>query len=163
MIGNKEKINECKWSIGEETLLATCSDDHAVKVNYFSTHFLRYTFSSLVQGLVGKTPTSRTTSSQISSDNDRMESFAVDFSQVIYKKMKIICIQFENVSSYSASVDGTINIWNASEGALLYNLDKVHQRTIKTLAFSPDGEMLASGGYDNLINVWKFEVNMPWD
>jgi WD40 repeat protein len=117
----------------------------------------------LVQGLVEKTPTSRTTSSQISSDNDRMESFAVDFSQVIYKKMKIICIQFENVSSYSASVDGTINIWNASEGALLYNLDKVHQRTIKTLAFSPDGEMLASGGYDNLINVWKFEVNMPWD
>jgi hypothetical protein len=39
MIGNKEKINECKWSIGEGTLLATCSDDHAVKVNYYSNTF----------------------------------------------------------------------------------------------------------------------------
>jgi WD40 repeat protein len=39
----------------------------------------------------------------------------------------------------------------------------VLHRTIKTLAFSPDGVMLASGGYDNIINVWKFKVRFVRD
>ena len=71
--------------------------------------------------------------------------------------------QFFRRSFSSASIDGTIHIWDVSEGTCLHSLNRVHHRTIKTLAFSPDGVMLASGGYDNLINVWKFKVRFVRD
>lgn len=60
--------------------------------------------------------------------------------------------------SFSASVDGTIIIWNTSNGTCIHSFEREHQQIIKTLAFSPDGKMFASGGYDRTIHVWKFEV-----
>lgn len=55
----------------------------------------------------------------------------------------------------SASVDGTIVIWNAVQGSCIAALSTALQQTIKTLAFSVDGTKLASGGYNNQINTWK--------
>ena len=46
-----------------------------------------------------------------------------------------------------------IVLWNAATGAKLHQL-KGHQKDIDTLAFSPDGKLLASGGADRTVHFW---------
>ncbi|MFX0207191.1 MAG: serine hydrolase [Candidatus Hodarchaeota archaeon] len=54
----------------------------------------------------------------------------------------------------SGSSDGTIRLWNLTDGKILHVLNRHHYGII-TLDFSPSGEMLASGGIDNKINLWN--------
>jgi WD40 repeat protein len=54
---------------------------------------------------------------------------------------------------------GLIEIWNVE--AALQNQPQQpvtlagHSQLIRTIAFSPDGKRLASGGRDNVIIVWR--------
>ncbi|ETR66023.1 MAG: hypothetical protein OMM_05827 [Candidatus Magnetoglobus multicellularis str. Araruama] len=54
----------------------------------------------------------------------------------------------------SATYDN-IKIWNSSTGNCIKTLqvDNEHDK-IKSISFSPDGNFLASGNYDNTINLW---------
>ncbi len=55
----------------------------------------------------------------------------------------------------TAGQDRTIRLWNAGTGQTVRVLHG-HTATIKSLVFSPDGSMLASGSfYDNTIRVWN--------
>ncbi len=54
----------------------------------------------------------------------------------------------------SGSSDGTIRLWNLTDGKVLHVLSRHHYGVI-TLDFSPSGEVLASGGIDNKINLWN--------
>ncbi len=51
------------------------------------------------------------------------------------------------------STDQTIRLWNAQTGDCLSTLTG-HQAAIQTLAFSPDGSLLASGSADQTIRLW---------
>jgi len=54
---------------------------------------------------------------------------------------------------------GTIRIWNARTGVLLRTLNQVHsKKSVRTLAVSPDGLMLASGGDDNNLILWGLKT-----
>lgn len=46
-----------------------------------------------------------------------------------------------------------VQLWN-SDGSLLHNMSG-HISGIRTVAFSPDSQFIASGGYDNTIKLWK--------
>ena len=48
----------------------------------------------------------------------------------------------------------TGQLWNAKMGGLLTILEG-HRNTVQSVAFDPKGEMLATGGHDNTIRVWK--------
>lgn len=50
--------------------------------------------------------------------------------------------------------DQTIYLWDASSGAVVDVL-RGHAQTVQSLAFSPDGALLASGTYDGTILVWE--------
>ena len=56
----------------------------------------------------------------------------------------------------SASADTTIKIWDLESGVLIKELIG-HLDILSTVAFSPDGETLASGGYDKTIKIWNLE------
>ena len=54
----------------------------------------------------------------------------------------------------TASVDGTVKIWNYSSGKESQIL-KGHSGAVNTVAFNKDGSLVASGGADGAIRLWN--------
>ncbi|KAI8847700.1 WD40-repeat-containing domain protein [Chytridium lagenaria] len=54
----------------------------------------------------------------------------------------------------TASWDSTIRIWDVTVGSLLFVLEE-HTAPIYSVSFSPDGMFLASGGFDQVLNIWR--------
>ncbi|KAG1842612.1 WD40-repeat-containing domain protein [Suillus subluteus] len=54
----------------------------------------------------------------------------------------------------STSSDGTLKIWDAETGGLVFDIDD-HQGQVGTVAYSPDGTMIASGSVDCTIRIWN--------
>ncbi len=54
---------------------------------------------------------------------------------------------------------GTIRMWNVKTGLLVRTLNGVHsQKSVKSLAVSPDGSIFASGGDDNNLILWDLKT-----
>ncbi|KAM0066628.1 putative transcription factor WD40-like family [Helianthus debilis subsp. tardiflorus] len=54
----------------------------------------------------------------------------------------------------SASFDSTIKLWDVETGRLLHNL-VAHGDPVYSVAFSPNGEYLASGSLDKCMHIWS--------
>ena len=52
------------------------------------------------------------------------------------------------------SLDKTIKIWNLGSGRLLRTLTG-HSDWVRSVAISPDGQLLASGSSDKTIKIWN--------
>jgi WD40 repeat protein len=54
----------------------------------------------------------------------------------------------------SASLDGSVGVWNASSGARIAVLEDA-TCVVKAVAFSPDGTRLAASSYDGRVRVYE--------
>ncbi|XP_075495341.1 WD40 repeat-containing protein HOS15-like [Primulina tabacum] len=54
----------------------------------------------------------------------------------------------------SASFDSTIKLWEVDVGRLLHSLNG-HRDPVYSVAFSPNGEYLASGSLDKCLHIWS--------
>lgn len=54
----------------------------------------------------------------------------------------------------SASFDSTIKLWDVDVGRLLHSLNG-HRDPVYSVAFSPNGEYLASGSLDKCMHIWS--------
>lgn len=60
----------------------------------------------------------------------------------------------------SAGDDGRIRLWDTSRDVLPTVL-KGHDEPVLTIAFSSDGKILASGGTEGFINIWRLPSDKP--
>ena len=56
-------------------------------------------------------------------------------------------------SPLSGMADKSVRLWNPADGKEIKNLG-THGGSVYSVAFSPDGKLLASGGADNIIKIW---------
>jgi WD40 repeat protein len=71
-------------------------------------------------------------------------------------KLKITTVAFNsNEILASASADGTISIWQKNK---MYRQLTGHTGSVTSIAFSPDGQLLASGGEDRSIRLWDTQT-----
>jgi WD40 repeat protein len=54
----------------------------------------------------------------------------------------------------SGSVDGTVIIWNITDGSIAHKLNG-HTETVNDVSFSPDGDLLLSGSNDMTARLWS--------
>jgi transducin (beta)-like 1 len=58
---------------------------------------------------------------------------------------------------FSASFDSTVRLWDVERGVCQNTLVK-HSEPVYSVAFSPDGRLLATGSFDKAIYIWDIAV-----
>ena len=67
-----------------------------------------------------------------------------------------LCLHIDYV--YSASFDSTVRLWDVERG-VCQNILVKHSEPVYSVAFSPDGRLLATGSFDKAIYIWDIAVN----
>ncbi|KMZ60691.1 transducin family protein / WD-40 repeat family protein [Zostera marina] len=124
--GHQGEVNAIKWD-PTGSLLASCSDDRTAKI-----WSLKY--DNCVHNLT---------------DHEK-EIYTIKWSPT----GPDTCNPNQKLILASASFDSIIKLWDAELGKLLYNLHG-HKQPVYSVAFSPNGEYLASGSLDQSLHIWS--------
>ncbi|KAK7281703.1 hypothetical protein RIF29_09917 [Crotalaria pallida] len=126
--GHQGEVNCVKWD-PSGSVLATCSDDKTVKIWNMKHDKFLHDFREHSKEIY----TIRWSPTGPGSSNPN-------------KKLLLA----------SASFDSTVKLWDVELGRSLYSFNK-HRDSIYSVAFSPNGEYLASGSLDKSIYIWSLK------
>lgn len=124
--GHNDEVNAIKWD-PSGTLLASCSDDYTAKV--WSMKQDQYIHDLR---------------------EHKKEIYTIKWSPTGTGSSN----PGANLVLASASFDSTIRLWDPETGKCCHVLDK-HSDPVYSVAFSPDGQYLASGSFDKCLHIWS--------
>ena len=127
--GHNDEVNAIKWD-PSGTLLASCSDDYTAKV--WSMKQDQYIHDLR---------------------EHKKEIYTIKWSPTGTGSSN----PGANLVLASASFDSTIRLWDPETGKCCHVLDK-HSDPVYSVAFSPDGQYLASGSFDKCLHIWSVKV-----
>jgi transducin (beta)-like 1 len=124
--GHKSGVNTVKWD-PSATLLASCSDDHTAKIWSMKSETCLHD----LREHSGDIYTLQWSPTGPGSGNPSA-----------------------NPMLATASFDSTVRLWEVEKGACLHTLHK-HRDPVYSIAFSPDGKLIASASVDMWLYVWS--------
>jgi len=145
--GHQDEVNGVKWDSSEGgKYLASCSDDGTATIwNLEASTREVASFIKLVDENCTKMGASH--DGEIHSIRWRTGgNCSVEGNDAKRKKRPLLLA--------TASFDQTIKLWDGEMGSFLYELQE-NSGPVYTLAFSPDGNLLASGGVNGLLRIWN--------
>ena len=88
----------------------------------------------------------------------KVKVFAVDYSPIVGDDGEEL-VALAGADFFHNTPTALLEIWDAATGELVFELDG-HDSSLDSVAFSPDGKILASGGSypDNKIHLWDVET-----
>ncbi|XP_024165370.1 WD40 repeat-containing protein HOS15 isoform X1 [Rosa chinensis] len=125
-LGHQGEVNAIKWD-PTGSLLASCSDDHTAKIWSMKQDKCLHDLKEHVKEIY----TIRWSPTGPGSHNPNQQLVLA-----------------------SASFDSRIKLWDVELGTLIYSLYG-HRDPVYSVAFSPNGEYLASGSMDKCMHIWS--------
>ncbi|KAJ7958216.1 F-box-like/WD repeat-containing protein [Quillaja saponaria] len=126
--GHQSEVNAIKWD-PTGSLLASCSDDFTAKIWSLKQDTYLHDLKEHVKEIY----TIRWSPTGPNTNNPNQQLVMA-----------------------SASFDSTIKLWDVELGRLLYSLNG-HRDPVYSVAFSPNGEYLASGSMDKCLHIWSMK------
>ncbi|RLM65904.1 F-box-like/WD repeat-containing protein TBL1XR1 [Panicum miliaceum] len=139
-IGHQSEVNAIKWD-PTGSFLASCSDDWTAKIWSMKQDKCVFDFKEHTKCLSIVNQFSFT-KLVISDSHYSLQSIVMHLMRGTHK------------NGQCASFDSTIKLWEVEQGRLLYSLAG-HRQPVYSVAFSPDGEYLASGSLDQCLHIWS--------